>query len=298
MDDPLTETSQRAEEATMQLLAPIAPRVIPGRTIDILDVAPDQGITRGFARVDVHDPVFFDHPLDHVPGMLLAVASLELAEHLLMLEPDNVTFRLTFTKFCELGSAVKVTATQEADGAGRIELTQSGSSVAKSLLAQHNTHSLVDHAAMPALRDGCISGELVHRADPRNIAVGPLTIEDGRVWTRVREQGAIGGLPRRAGAVASILEAARQFAIAILHRWGGHPLGIKMIFVGLTAEVPTVVPLGHVVRALSWQVAPSEQTRKLRIDVHAVGDQPRKVGSVLIASRCVDGDEYAQLRAG
>ena len=282
----------------MQLLAPSAPRVIPGRTIDILDVATGRGMARGFARADLHDPVFFDHPLDHVPGMLLAVASLELAEHLLMLEPDNVTFRVTFTKFCELGAPVEVTATREADGAGRIELTQSGSSVAKSSLAQSDIHPLVERAAVPVLGDGTISGELVHRADPRNIAVGPLTIEDGRVWTRVCEQGAIGGLPPRACAVASIVEAARQFAIAILHRWGEHPLGIKMIFVGLTAEVSTAEPLGHVTRALSWQATPAEQTRKLRIDVHAVGDRATKVGSIVVASRCVDEDEYAQLRAG
>src|SRR5262249_41223500 len=149
-----------------------------------------------------------------------------------------------------------------------------------------------------ALGNRAISGELVHRADLGNIAIGPLTIEDGRVWTRVREQGAISGLPLRAGAVASILEAARQLAIAILHRWGGHPLGTKMIFVGLTAKVPTAVPLGHAVRVLSWQVTPPEQTRKLRIDVHEVGNQATKVGSIVIASRCVDGDEYAQLRAG
>jgi hypothetical protein len=283
----------------MQLLAPIAPRVVPGRTIDILDVAPDLSMSRGFARVDLGDPVFFDHPLDHVPGMLLAAAVLELAEHASMLEPDNVTFRLTFTKFCELTAPVEVTAVREAGGTSRIECIQSGCSIAKGLLAQRDTHTLMERAAVPALGDGLISGELVHRADLRNIAVCPLTIEEGRVWTRVRERGAISGLPPRAGAVASILEAARQFAIAILHLWGEHPLGIKMIYVGLTAEVPTAVPLGHVVRALSWQVTPPEQTRKLRIDVHTVGgNRACNVGSILIAIRCVDGVEYAQLRAG
>ena len=213
-----------------------------------------------------------------------------------MLEPDNVAFRLTFTKFCELGAPVEVTAIREAGGTSRIECIQSGRSIAKGLLAHCDSQPLMERAPVPALADGPISGELVHRADFRNIAVGPPTIEDGRVWTRVREQSSISGLPPRAGAVASILEAARQFAIAILHRWGEHPLGIKMIFVGLTAEVPTAVRLGQV-RALSWQVTPPEQTRKLRIDVHAVGAQARKVGSILIATRCVDGDEYAQLRA-
>lgn len=282
----------------MQLLAPTAHRVIPGRTIDIVDGGPEGRMTHGFARVDLHDPVFFDHRLDHVPGMLLAVASLELAEHLLMLKPDNISFRITFTKFCELGAPVEVTATREADGASRIDITQFGSSVAKSSLARSDTHPLVEPAEPPALGKRPISGALVHRADPRNIAISPLIIEDGRVWTRVREQGAIGGLPPRACAVASILEAARQFTIAILHRWGLQPSGIKMIFVGLTADVPTPVPLADVRRALSWHVTPAEQTGKLRIDVHAVGDRATKVGSVVIATRCVDEDEYAQLRVG
>jgi hypothetical protein len=75
-------------------------------------------------------------------------------------------------------------------------------------------------------------------------------------------------------------------------------MGAKMIFVGLTADVPTAVPQGHTTRALSWRPTPPEQTRKLHIDVHAVGDRAIKVGSIVIASRCVDEVEYARLRAG
>jgi hypothetical protein len=282
----------------MHLLAPIAPRVVPGRTIDIADGAPDRGVSRGFARVDLGDPIFFDHPLDHVPGMLLVAAILELAEHDSMIERENVTFRLTFAKFCELGAPVEVTATREAGGTSQIEVIQTGRSIAKGLLAQRDSQPLTERADVPAIADGPISGELVHRANPRNIAIGALTIEDGRAWTRVREQGAICGLPPRAGAVASIIEAARQFVIAILHLWGQQPMGTKMIFVGLTADVPTAVPQGQMTRALSWQPTPPEQTRKLHIDVHAVGDRAIKVGSIVIASRCVDEVEYAQLRAG
>jgi len=281
----------------MVLLTSTAPRMVLGRAIDILDVAPDQGMSRGFARVDLGDPVFFDHPLDHVPGMLLAVAVLELAEQCSMLEPDNITFRLTFTKFCELGAAVEVTAVREAGGTSRINVIQSGRSIAAGLLARSDTQPLTESPPVPALGHGPISGELVHRADLRNIAVGPLTVDGGRVWTRLREQGAVGGLPPRAGAVASMIEAARQFGIAIQHRWGDHPLGMKVIFVGLTADVPSAVPVGHMSRALSWQITPPEQTSKPTIDVYAVGDRARKVGSILLAGRCVDGDEYAQLRA-
>jgi len=281
----------------MQLLARTAPRVVPGRTIDILHVAPDRGTSRGIARVDLGDPVFFDHPLDHVPGMLLTSAALELAERCSMLDPDHITFRLTFTRFCELDAAVEVTAAREDGGASRINVIQCGRSIAVGLLARSDTERITERASVPALGHRPISGVLVHRTDLRNIAVGPLTVERGRVWARVREQRAVGGLPPRAGTVASILEAARQFGIAILHRWGEHPLGVKMIFVGLTAEVPTASPTGHVLQALSWRITPREQTDKLRIDVYAVGDQASKVGSILLASRCVDGDEYAKLRA-
>ncbi len=125
-----------------------------------------------------------------------------------------------------------MTATREAGGTSLIEINQSGRGIARASLAQGDTQPLTECSAIPSLGDGPISSELVHRADRRNIAVGPLTIEAGRVWTRVREQGSISGLPPRAAAVASILEAARQFAIAILHRWGEHPLGTRMIFVG------------------------------------------------------------------
>ncbi len=281
----------------MHVLAPSAPRVIPGRSIDIVDLAPSGGISRGLARVDLRDRVFFDHPLDHVPGMLLVAAGLELAEHAAMLQPDGVSCRLSFTRFCELDAAVEVSAVRET-GANRLEFIQSGRLVARGLLGRCDTQPSPELARIPALRVGSISSELVHRDDPGNVALGPLTVNGGRVWARIREQAAIDGLPARANAVASAIEAARQFAIAILHRWGEHPMGTKMIFVGLTADVPTSVPLGHATRALSWHITPAEETRKLRIDLHALGKRASRLGQIVIASRCADEVEYARLRVG
>lgn len=277
----------------MQMLTPMAPRVIPGRTIDI-----SRGMSHGFVRVDLSDPVFFDHPLDHVPGMLPATAVLELAEHDSMLMSDSVIYRLTFTRFCELDAPIQVAATREAGGTYRIEVTQSGRDVAMGSLRPRERQLRTGPVAVPALAAGPISSELVHRADTRNVAIGPLTVDGGRVWARIREQDAIDGLPSRVGAVASLLEAARQLVTVILHRWGGHPFGTKMIFVGFTAEVPTAVPRSGEAQAVSWQSTPPEQTCKLRIGVHSVGDHAMEVGSILIATRCVDGDEYARLRAG
>lgn len=281
----------------MHALALSTPRVIPGRAIDILDLAPSGGVSRGLVRVDLQDPVFFDHPIDHVPGMLLVVAGLELAEHAAMLRPANVSFRLTFAKFCELDAPVEVSASRET-GRKSLEFTQSGRSIARGLLGRRETALPAELAPVPAFQSGSIPRELVHRADPGNIAVGPLTVDAGRVWVRVHEQAAIGGVPPRTGAIASIVEAARQFVIAILHLWGKQPMGAKMIFVGLTADVPTAVPQDQMTRALSWHPTAPEQTGKLQIDVHAIGDRAIKVGSIVIASRCVDDVEYARLRTG
>lgn len=280
----------------MAVIAPGAPRVIPGRTIDILAEPTGSDISRGYARVDLDDPVFFDHPLDHVPGMLLAVAMLALAEQVSLLEADNIVFRSTFTRFCELAAPVEVTAVREIHGTHRIETNQCGRSVAKAQLALVHTAPPNEGIAVPALGNCPIEGDLVHRADIRNVALNSFTVENGRVWAGVREESAIAGLPPRTRVIACALEAARQFAIAVLHRWGEHPPTTKMIFVGFTAELPTAAAAEA--RALSWQITSPEQTRKLHIHVHATGGLAHKVGSILIASRCVDGEEYAQLRAG
>ena len=181
----------------MQLLTPIAPRVIPGRAIDILNVAPSRGMSRGFACVDLSDPVFFDHPLDHVPGMLLTAAILELAEHDSILESDNVTFRLTFTRFCELNAPVQVTATREASGTNRIQVTQSGRNIASGLLGRRETQPLMERVTVPALEDAPVSSELVHRnigfvgyfASPASVAA--LALLTAAMFWRIRVEEAV-----------------------------------------------------------------------------------------------------------
>ncbi|NEA28219.1 AfsA-related hotdog domain-containing protein, partial [Actinomadura bangladeshensis] len=57
--------------------------------------------------VDESDPFYFDHPLDHVPGMLLFSGLLELAGRADGLRaggrrPARVVAGLDFTRFCEL----------------------------------------------------------------------------------------------------------------------------------------------------------------------------------------------------
>lgn len=96
------------------LPAPIDPAAV-GRTDPrhvLLATAPpsDRG-PRWELRVDTDDPVFFDHPVDHVPGMLLIEAARQAARAATG-RPDALLLdlRSTFTRYAELDSTCWIEA--------------------------------------------------------------------------------------------------------------------------------------------------------------------------------------------
>ncbi|MFG2129928.1 ScbA/BarX family gamma-butyrolactone biosynthesis protein [Streptomyces sp. NPDC048751] len=73
-------------------------RVQPGDVV----LAPDDRPDRWQLRVHTAHPVFFDHPLDHVPGMLLMEAARQAA-HLRSSDREvPVSYHATFHRFAEL----------------------------------------------------------------------------------------------------------------------------------------------------------------------------------------------------
>lgn len=96
-----------------------------------------EGSLRAHLGVDESDPFFFDHPVDHLPGMLLlhAAASIHEREH--GAPPRFLT--IAFPSFGELRSATEVAGTLGAQG---VELSfAQGSRV----IAMASTDSLPDH---------------------------------------------------------------------------------------------------------------------------------------------------------
>ncbi|HEU5108603.1 MAG TPA: ScbA/BarX family gamma-butyrolactone biosynthesis protein, partial [Micromonosporaceae bacterium] len=89
-------------------------------------------------RVDQHHPVMFDHPNDHVPGMVAMEAARQAALALLgCAEAVPVTGTFGFVRYIELDEPCTVFATHRA-GAGRpavdVVLEQSGRTVATATL--------------------------------------------------------------------------------------------------------------------------------------------------------------------
>lgn len=114
-----------ADPAPPEMLDPVrVGRILP-RNVLLADAVPDKPDSVRFRLVlELTHPVFFDHPVDHVPGMLMLEAARQvtlatLAEHR-RTPPDRaliVRCEVNFGNFCELDMPTRcrgtVTATTE-----------------------------------------------------------------------------------------------------------------------------------------------------------------------------------------
>ncbi|WP_460070618.1 ScbA/BarX family gamma-butyrolactone biosynthesis protein [Streptomyces sp. YKOK-I1] len=73
-------------------------------------LAPADGPDRWQLRVDTAHPVFFDHPLDHVPGMLLLEAARQVARLLGADGRSAVLYHALFHRYAELDEPIWIEA--------------------------------------------------------------------------------------------------------------------------------------------------------------------------------------------
>jgi hypothetical protein len=87
------------------------------------DLRQDQRGAHARLVIDQSHPFFFDHPLDHIPGLLLIEAMNQLAEHEAYRASANagalhtISAEVTFSKFCVFGPHTSIIA--DAQDAGR-----------------------------------------------------------------------------------------------------------------------------------------------------------------------------------
>ncbi|MEU0055323.1 ScbA/BarX family gamma-butyrolactone biosynthesis protein [Streptomyces sp. NPDC006334] len=121
-----------ADVAFSSVSAPVYRRLRGGRTpggvttVPVPEAVPAAGVGRALAadvvlagagrrdrwqlRVDTAHPVFFDHPLDHVPGMLLLEAARQAARLRTGAEHPPVAYRARFHQYAELDEPVWIEA--------------------------------------------------------------------------------------------------------------------------------------------------------------------------------------------
>ncbi|MFC6083318.1 AfsA-related hotdog domain-containing protein [Sphaerisporangium aureirubrum] len=260
-------------------------------------------------RVDQDHPFFFDHPLDHVPGMLLVTGLLDLARAAAGARPGGhgVRLSLRFRRMCELDGPVTLRAEPVQDGrrdtfavaaaqhgapvcAGTIELIPADGDP-PGAAGQGTSVPGGDVPVTP------IAQELVHRSDVWNVVVGEPVV------TRERYEAALVSPPAghfllRHGAeryaAEEIVEAGRQLVTAAMHGAHRRPRDTAMLWLSVSADLPAPahrsVPL-----ALRWEITPPRGGRAHFDLTLLAGGRP--AGSLYYTTRCMSPVGYARFRA-
>lgn len=258
--------------------------------------------------VDESDPFYFDHPLDHVPGMLLFSGLLDLAvraDELRArgLRPDRVAAGLDFMRFCELGRATTL-ACRPVPGRNRawtVTARQAGEHVCAGSIAFADAPSSggaepqagARLVPAPARR---AAAELVHRHRPENILVGePVRRGRGVVEAAVLDPPADEGPRPPFRGPVEIVEAGRQFATMLEHEEHGKPMDTTLLWVSLRLDIPCrvdrAVPL-----LLRWPIARVPGRRSRCAATLADASTGADLGSLTYEAYPVAPDEYARTR--
>ncbi|WP_165966196.1 AfsA-related hotdog domain-containing protein [Actinomadura sp. 7K534] len=260
--------------------------------------------------VDESDPFYFDHPLDHVPGMLLFSGLLELAVRADELRsrgrPGRVVAGLGFTRFCELRTATSLSCTPVPgpNRAWTVAARQSGEEVcAGSIAFADDGPAAPDcaRAAAPAPSRQTPSrqapAELVHRHRPENVLVGePVRRGRGVVEAAVLEPPAGPEPPPPFRGPVELVEAGRQFATMLEHQEHGRPMDVTLLWVALRLDIPyrldRDVPL-----LLRWPTARVSGRRSHCAVTLADAATGADLGSLTYEAQAVDPEQYARARA-
>ena len=269
---------------------------------------PDFGVLQAIAstaqglsaelRVDEEDPYFFDHALDHVPGILMVEGIVQLALHR---APGHWVRRLAlkFRRFCEKQHAVRIELLPRAGGlcfGGQV--LQHGQAVGS---------FEIELGAPPLLPVGIAAPvrpvdqpQLLHKRHAANVLVGPLA-EGARGHDTALVPPPAGhrfahGAPGFHGPLY-LLETARQAVMLGAHGVMGIPLGLPMNLLALELRLAEPAPRAA---SLAYRLQP-QPLRK--VDTMTLADVrtvllegERVLGEVLIKAQVVDAGTYEQQR--
>jgi hypothetical protein len=251
--------------------------------------------------IDQTDPFFFDHPLDHVPGMLMVCGMVNFARTCGHTLPEGrVKAAMSFRAMCELDPLPVLLLESTESGRRNVRVTQDSLTVADGWFEFATVDNVLPWEGQ-ADGNGQAAAEasLVHRARSENIMLGDPWRVDDEVTAPVlppRRGHSLSGPRPDVHSVESLVEAGRQFSTWLPHRFGAWPLDAQMLWVGVTVDLPMALPRSLPV-ALRWQVASTPRDKaKFHFDLIAADGHGPVLGSLLYASKALGPDEYTRFR--
>ncbi|GAA4425612.1 hypothetical protein GCM10023148_28560 [Actinokineospora soli] len=246
-------------------------------------VVVDQYVVRDLRQVATlevarDDPYFFDHPLDHMPGMALVCGLLDMVRRAGIGAPEApgawMSLSLEFPAFCELTAPVELEAVP-LPGATALRVTQAGKVVCEGSVAfrEFVLRGRQGEYTPTAPADPV----LVHRQRAENVLIGtPVIAEVSSVDVLRPPAGhrlATGeGAPLR---VETLIDATRQFGTLLCHEEFKRSADTTLVLLGLDVDVACGLT-GEV--RLSRRQTPTPRSRhKDGIDVFADGEVAGRV---------------------
>lgn len=215
--------------------------------------------------VDEHEPFFFDHPLDHVPGTLQLFGLLDFVRTATGLRlgckrGTRLQLSVEFLMFCELGREARLRCSEVTNTQPRtwnIRVEQDGRVVCagqlKLINELGNRETILSFGEYADLDQRPGSNETdrmpthyVNRVNPDNVMIGkPQASDDGQLWVSIISP-CQGHFLRRADhdghSVEVLIEAARQVGVLLENMEFGRKGEIQMIFESITADIPCGLP--------------------------------------------------------
>lgn len=268
----------RAQSSTAALLnhKRPAPAPIPHRAPENIVLANLSTGTAGHRTAtlvvnEAHN-YFFDHPLDHVPGILLLEGILQLAEHAVNSGEYLRSIDLKFRKFCEKTRPILLTSRLGSLRELEVEIQQDQASIATcnvTCAPQPDDVPMLEYdAANPP--SPFPDPRMLHKRDSANVLVSAYRQIPGKdsfecdllppVAGHILNEGTDGYV-----SLLYILETARQFVMLLAHVFEGIPLDQPM----------------NLVRIQLWLDRPVPRTARLRMEC---ARQPvRRIGGMVLA---------------
>lgn len=229
-----------AQRGALQLLGTAAAVVARPGSVIANPCRNGDGSLQAQLCVDESQPYFFDHALDHVPGILMLEGLLQLAAWGGQPGAWVQHIKLSFRRFCEKAQPVLIRLQAEgANGwAGTVE--QAGDTACRCQLVLATALPAATVIAATSER-GRSAAELVHKQQAENILVSPLfDLADGvkACETHAPPSGHVlaAGADGRYGTLY-LLETTRQFVMLIAHTVWNVPLGLPMNLLSIQLDL-------------------------------------------------------------
>lgn len=208
---------------------------------------------------------------------------------------------MSFRAMCELDPAASLHVDTTGSGRGDLRVVQGSTVVADGRFEFSAATAAVSAAGGPAHGSSPASADssLVHRNRAENIMIGDPQQDDGQVVAAVLPPPpghALGGHHRATYPIEALIEAGRQFATWLPHRYAGWPLDTQMLWIGLAADLPTALPRSLPL-ALRWPVALVRDNKaEFALDLIAAEREGPVLGSLFYTSKALRPRAYAKFR--